>query len=562
MFLAKLQFAAALLLVAGGFPNDQSANRQEEPPQPIAPGARQPQPAVPATADLDSDGDGLPDFQEIHKYRTDPHKKHTAGQSTSDGDWDMRRQFTYSIRSVIRVMPPYNLQAMNDDYQDVRVLAETKEHVELEVISYPLNTNADAIQGNPNWKKDYAGMKEDLAPGTTTNWDDRMRDQLLRELRQSGIDPERLTDKEVVERVSRWLLTSSKHTNMFCTFFVHYPGGKPAIFPGLESAFQHGQGDRNWTPQQQFDRELLGKGMYEHKTYGTCTSAAVYWATVLRALGIPTRMILTIPLVDPCDDAQLDMVHKNIKHHQVRSTISNGLLAAGSGFTAHTYLEVYVGRRWRRLNYATLGQNTLDRNYLGLMVHVHTFRDLSEANLAATWGRRYALGQRDQNFRYSNPYRTLAISDLFGRYAKVPNPPANEQEHKQITISKAYWLDSEETPAPIKESWRTTGDDGSGRLLVHGEEWFQGMDHLQYKFFMKRADKRFVFWAKDQPDVQGYVSMNFYTHASRNLREMEVVIPKEEYAKMVKGVAYTLHPVNGTPLYQWKVQKGVTITRK
>src|SRR5204863_7966354 len=102
--------------------------------------------------DRDSDGDGLPDFHEVHKYRTDPNKKDTADKGVSDGDWQQRREFTYSVRAVIWVMPPYNLKALNDDYQDVRVRKETKEFVELEVVVYPLNSNAEAIKGNPNWK--------------------------------------------------------------------------------------------------------------------------------------------------------------------------------------------------------------------------------------------------------------------------------------------------------------------------------------------------------------------------------------------------------------------------
>src|SRR4051794_29834717 len=139
-------------------------------------------------ADPDSDGDGLPDFQEVHKYRTDPAKKDSAGAGVADGDWQQRREFTYSVRAVLRVMPPYNLKALNHDYQDVRVRAETKEHTELEVVVYPLNTNAGAIKRNPNWKKDYAGMRAHLDPGVTTNWDDAMRTDLLRELAKDGID--------------------------------------------------------------------------------------------------------------------------------------------------------------------------------------------------------------------------------------------------------------------------------------------------------------------------------------------------------------------------------------
>ena len=101
------------------------------------------------SADLDSDHDSLPDFQETHKYFTDPHKKSTAGKNVADGDWEERRQFTYSIRSIIRVLRPYNLRAMNDDYQDVRVRQETKDYVELEVISYPLNTNNQVVTDYP-----------------------------------------------------------------------------------------------------------------------------------------------------------------------------------------------------------------------------------------------------------------------------------------------------------------------------------------------------------------------------------------------------------------------------
>src|SRR5262249_53511856 len=77
-----------------------------------------------AVADADSEGDGLSDFQEIHKYGTDPHKKPTAGTGASDGNWEERRQFTYSIRTIVRVLRPVNIATLNDDYQDVRVLRE------------------------------------------------------------------------------------------------------------------------------------------------------------------------------------------------------------------------------------------------------------------------------------------------------------------------------------------------------------------------------------------------------------------------------------------------------
>jgi hypothetical protein len=514
----------------------------------------------PRVEEPDSDSDGLPDFQEIHKYHTDPNKKDTAGTGTPDGDWQQRREFTYSVRAVIRVMPPYSLETLNDDYQDVRVLTETKEYAELEVIVYPLNSNAGAITANPTWRKDYAGMKEFLAPGATTNWDEAMRKDLLAELAKDGIDPDRLTDKEVVEKLSCWLYSRSTHRNMFCTNFVHFPGGKPAVFPGLEKAFEREKGQADWTDDEQFARELLGKEMFYRKTYGTCTSAAVLQATVLRAVGIPTRIIVTIPLVDASDPEQVKLAEKGLTHHEVRHTVLTGLTAAGESFANHTYLEVFVGRRWRRLNYTALGQNVLDRRYFGLMIHVHTFNDLSEAGLAPTWGARYALGKRDDVFRHANPYRTLVLTDRFGKYADVPNPSV--KEHKQLTISKVYWADAKEARESVR-GYADSAMPGSGRLFVHVEEWFEHAgDHLQYRAFVReKADPNFVLRAEGRPDVRCQTSGGFITDTARQLREFEIVIPPAEFAKMVTGVAYTLRPVNARKDYRWEVKEGLRISR-
>jgi len=438
-------------------------------------------------------------------------------------------------------------------------LSETKQYAELEVIIYPLNTNADAMTANPHWKKDYAGMKEFLASGVTSNWDEAMRKDLLAELARDGIDPDKLTDKEVVEKVSRWLYSRSHFRSMFCTNFVHFPAGKPAVFPGLERAFEQQKGDPTWSVEEEFANELLGKEMFYRKTYGTCTSAAVAQATVLRAIGIPTRIIITIPVVDASDREQLQLVQKGLTHHQVRSTVLAGLTAAGNSFANHTYLEVFVGNRWRRLNYTKLGQNVLDATYFGLMVHVHTFNGLSEAGLAPTWGTRYALGNRDEVFKHSNPYRTVALDDHFGKYGDVSNPPANE--HKRLTISRLYWADSKDAPEFVRSAPNRTKP-GSGRLLAHVEEWFENAgDHLQYKPFLQQADRNFVLHAEGRPDARCQLSTSFFTSGYQQLREFEIVIPPEEYSKMPKGVAYTLLPSSMSSEYHWEVKQGVRISR-
>ena len=503
-----------------------------------------------------SDGD----FQALHKYLSDPRKRLFAGNGEPDADWNARRAFTYSIRTIIRVMPPYNLEAMNDDYQDVRVRKETKDFVELEVISYPLNTNAEAMVENRDWRRDYAAMKEYLKPGVTTNWDAAMQKDLLADLARSGINPDKLSDQQVVAQVSRWLLDRCQYRSMaFGTMYADFPGNKPVIFPGLEKAFERETGDPTWTVQEEFDHELFGKGMFYHRCRGSCTSSSVLMATVLRALGIPTRIIEMIPIVDQNDPEQVAMVKTNLRHDRVRTTIVNGLLRLGRGFANHTYNEVFVGNRWRRLNYAKLGQNILDEQYFGLMIHVHTFNDLSEARFAPTWGRRYALGVHDEVFQYGNPYRALEISDLFGRDSRVPTSPL--EEHKTLTITKAYWLESKDTAEMIRQGARRPKE-GEGHVYIHADEWLPGQGKDQYLTFLNQVDRSLVFRAEGHPDVKGQVQPSFWVDDRSGLREILLIVPRDQYAKMARGVTYTIHPVHAVGGYEWKVKDGVTITRE
>ena len=90
-------------------------------------------------ADQDADGDGLSDFHEQFKYLTNPNDPDSDRDGILDGDWQERREYQYIVRSVVQVMRPVTIEFLNDDYQDARVLDETDDYVELEVIHYPFN---------------------------------------------------------------------------------------------------------------------------------------------------------------------------------------------------------------------------------------------------------------------------------------------------------------------------------------------------------------------------------------------------------------------------------------
>ena len=152
----------------------------------------------------------------------------------------------------------------------------------------------------------------------------------------------------------------------------------------------------------------------------------------------------------------------------------------------------------------------------------------------------------------------MALDDHFGKNARVPNPPAPE-EHTVITIDRIYWPTDSGCPPEVREMAARSGGQG-GRFFVHGAEWFADMDHLQYKVFMRRADKNFLLRAEGHPDVPCSITMGFVTNGSKNLRDLEVLLPQGEES-LAKGVRYRLHPLNAGSEYHWKVKDGLTISR-
>ncbi len=517
--------------------------------------------------DVDTDGDGLSDFREIHKHFTDPKKPDSDGDGKPDGDWDERREYAYTIRTVVRVMPPYNKAHLTDDYQDARVRKETDEYIELEVVHYPLNRVAEGIEAQKDWRMAaFVAQPDDIKPGITTNWDDAMRERVLAELDEKGIDARKMTDRAFVEAVALWLVRRARSSGMFCTYFVGFEDGKPRVLPGCERNFLAGRGNSEWSTEQQFAHELFGKSMFENETRGTCTSSAIYLTTALRAAGVPTRMIVAIPLIDASDPKQVEMVDKCITHHEVRRIICAGVQPGSTSFNAHTFNEVWVGGRWRRLNYEKLGDNILNPRYMGLMTHVHTFRDLSEAKLGETWGMRYAKGARSEVFPFSNPYRTLEVSDRFGRHAAIPNPepeggarPCGPPAHKTLTVAKAYWEGSADMPPGLKGS-RVLGPKGAGVFYFHAKEWFSNATYVQYRPFRDKSDPNVVLKAEGLPNVFARATGYFFTSGDGSEREFRFVLERSELAKMKPGVAYSIHPKNDSA-YKWQVADGVRLVR-
>ena len=516
---------------------------------------------APPGADPDSDGDGLSDHQEIHKYFTDPARADSDGDGTPDGDWDERREYAYTVRTVLDLLRPFDEETIvQDDYQDARVLRKTKRTVRLEVIHYPFNTNAHAISADPKWRRRVARtMKAWIDPGPTSNWDRRMQKQLLEELAADGIDAKKLDDRELTRELADWLMKRAEFEDSFTTFAVEFVRGEPKLHSKLRTGIREDLRAKGRTEEEQYDRELRGKGMFENRIRGTCTSSAIYLQTSLRAAGLPSRTIICVPTLDASDPDEVAMIEPNIAHHGMRRLLLESAERRGRSWASHTFNEVWIDGRWRRLNYADLGQNILDPGMMGLMTHVHTYRDHADAGLVA-WGLRDHEKPRDDAFGGSNPYSCVELSDRFGAHADVPNPEPGAP-HRRLTVQRLYWFDD-----PIKHpivNMRLDDPETAGHLVMHVGEGHLGEGNEQYADFYDRVDKRFVLRAKGRRrhEVAAHAARGYWTRVEEGVRDFYLRIDPDEFSRMKKGVEYELVAVDQAGEVRWAVADGVTIER-
>jgi hypothetical protein len=500
-------------------------------------------------ADKDGDRDGLSDFHELHKYGTDPKKADTDGDGVPDGDWDERREYAYTVHAVIDVMAPFDVATMNDDYQDVRVLVERPDLLEFEVVVYPFNTVADAIEPHERWSKQPAEMKRFLAPGVCCNWDKALQAELRKELDAAGIDLTALDDAQAAQAVSKWLMQRSEFEDSFTTFAVEFADGRPRVTARQQASVDETLKRFGRTLDEQFDRELFGKGMFETRIHGSCTSSAIYLSTGLKAAGIPTRTIVCVPVVDANDEREVAWIDARIEHVGVRALLARQAAEQRGSWTSHTFNEVFVGGRWRRLNYAKLGQNVLDAGTLGLMVHVHTFDDHANAGLAG-WGARWAHPLHGALFGGPNPYSCVSLSDQFGAHCSVPNEPLSGL--RELRIVQVYWYDGPERGGRLETQLSA---DGAGYLVAHFDT--TGVDGGDAVAFYMAAPKEFALRSAEGVEVTARGIGKFWGDSGDFILRIE----PDDFGRLERGVAYAFRAPPEKDGLRWSVDSELSIVR-
>jgi hypothetical protein len=315
----------------------------------------------------------------------------------------------YKITSVMQMIGQSCVQSLNDEFQSTQVVTCDAQSTTLKIIYHPFAKQR--IEANQLWRLENRGMVRFLAPTPSENWDQTMKKDLEIELQKQGYDLDRINDVDLVQAVSNLALSRAHRQRRFAIWSVYFPAGKPEVFPALRENFDEQKPDIGWSDLQIFRQEVLGREMFYSRRYGSCTSFAVYLATLLRSLGIPSRFVAFVPPYDPNDPQQAALFAAKVHNPIVREIVETNLRRE-HGFIDHIFLEVFVGHHWDRLNYNKLGQTILDRNYLGLMTHVKTFNSYSTSSICETWGMRYYRYPAGQAKLSSvNPYRLLSISD-------------------------------------------------------------------------------------------------------------------------------------------------------
>jgi hypothetical protein len=510
--------------------------------------------SVSPAGERDTDRDGLSDFHETHKHFTDPAKADSDGDGVPDGDWVERREFTYTVHAVLHVMAPFDVATMNDDYQDVRVLEQRADLLEFEVVVYPFNTVAEAIEPDARWSSQPAEMKPFLASGVCSNWDEPMRSKLRKELELAGVELASMDDVAAVKAVSQWLMDWARYEDGFTTFAFEFADGVPLVTERQRSDVEATLQRFGRTLDEQLARELYGKGMFETRTRGSCTSSAIYLSTGLRAVGIPARTIVCVPIVDANDEREVAWTTERLTHRGVRAIVRGAAEQQRGSWTSHTFNEVYVGGRWRRLNYAQLGQNVLDRGFLGLMVHVHTFVDHSQAGLVG-WGNRHAHPLHAQLFGGPNPYSCVSLSDQFGPHSKVEDEPLGLSA---ATIARLYWYDD-----PARDPGLSTdlgARDGAAHFFAHIAS-DASADSGDFMEFYRTVDKQFVLRAPERADVPARGIIKYWIDSSKGINDFILRIEPADYARMEPGVAYRLDWTGEAESPAWKVADSATLSR-
>lgn len=346
----------------------------------------------------DTDGDGLADYEEYCKYRTHLLMSDSDGDGIQDGDRNERREFTYTIRVVREISPPFKSEVMNDLFQDIKVLHETKGKLKYEIILYPEAINM--VIPSIKTKKEYnQEVNMYLQPSFFCNFSSSMCKEINKIVSEWQVE----NNYQLLEYLADYAALISKtypERGPF-QFYIEAVNGKLNYV--YKNRIEQFKTKYFVNIDRVLDNLAFGENMYRNRMHGTCSSIATYMATIYRAGGFPARIISTTPIINFSDPNQVELI-KKIKNEKLKKDILAQAKQLKGSFVNHFFNEVFINGRWIRCDYSEVNVGCL--GFCGPLINENTFVDFSEEEYARTWGRRFVE-------RKGNPYNTLELSDLY-----------------------------------------------------------------------------------------------------------------------------------------------------
>jgi len=343
-------------------------------------------------ARADSDDDGLSDYDEHCKYRTDPTKKDTDGDGTPDGDWAERREYAYTIWAVCEIRPPNTVEGMNDLYQDARPAdrkARLKDGAVVEVLLFPFSTPHVFAQPYPR-PAIPESLRKYVERDLSMNFSDEMQKEIKEKIVKSAT-----TDIEAIETILAWMAGETRLANDLPEFaFFNVVDDKIVWRQSVGSSQQD---------QQLLQTNFFGDAMFKSRLHGTCSSTATLRATMLRAAGIPTRLIQNLPLINRYE-GDPEPLTESLRMRIMAKGYDWG---QGGGGANHVYNEVFLNNRWIRVdNVINPGPFVGDK----LFVRVYS---LASWNDRSDWR---TPRPQEEGWNENRDFRTLEVSDAYPKY--------------------------------------------------------------------------------------------------------------------------------------------------
>ncbi len=351
----------------------------------------------------DSDKDGLTDYEEYCKYQTNPTLTDSDGDGTPDADWEERREYTYSIRAVLELKPPWDLKSMNDLFQDARLMENTSsKYQKVEIIVYPYASPVLLPTPYP-YQLASEAFKKYIQPTTDLNYSPEIQVEIQRIL--SGA----IHTLDVFAKLQHKIAQMKLTTPLYAPFLYTYMDkGKLVVDSTFFESLDYEVTDEEI--EEALAVNYFGDSMFRQKQYGACISRARLFAFMLRAAGIPARISMSVPMLYYYKGAgEWKHLMKNLSNEEVTGsysyeepTVPNEVAIVG-----HSQVEAYLNNHWIRLGYQ-LNEGPLFAGTDQMFIKIVDAADFAKVDFTKTWSPTQWVKER--------PYRTVELSDQAAKY--------------------------------------------------------------------------------------------------------------------------------------------------